>query len=124
LRTAWEASHAAGEKAAAFTRDDLLTRKTWPAARVEELLAAATLDGLVFPVGLDRYEFTAAGQDQALAAVRGQRLWQAFLTAFPEAATSTANLASPSVDQYVSPAVVAKLTSELKAAGRWPEASA
>ncbi|MEX2174754.1 MAG: hypothetical protein WD872_10355, partial [Pirellulaceae bacterium] len=71
--------------------------------------------------GGGRYELTAAARDDAAAVARGQRLWEAFLTEYPDLANSTANLASPSIEEYVPPAIVEQLIGQLRAAGRWPE---
>jgi manganese/zinc/iron transport system permease protein len=57
----------------------------------------------------------------AVAAARGQRLWEMFLAEYPEQAGSVVNLASESVAEFVSPETVAELTAKLQAAGRWPE---
>jgi manganese/zinc/iron transport system permease protein len=121
LEAAWEILHER-PKAAAFSADDLLARKSWLPRHVHRLLAEARAADLVESVAAGRYSLTAAGQNEAIAAARGQRLWQAYLLAYPDQATSTANLASPSIEEYVSPPIVAELTAGLKAAGRWPEA--
>ena len=120
LRAAWESLAARPQHDRAFSREDLLVRKTWPPQRVETLLASAASAGYVRPLDGGRYELTAAGQQEALAVARGHRLWEAFLTAYPEQASSTANLASLSIDEYVPPQIVESLTAELQAAGRWP----
>lgn len=57
----------------------------------------------------------------AVAAARGQRLWEMFLAEYPEQAGSVVNLASDSVAEFVSPETVAELTAKLQDAGRWPE---
>ena len=116
LRLAWELQTAAPM----FGRSDLLDRKTWSVARTERLLTAAQAAGWVRPTGNDRYEFTPAGRNEALTVVRGHRLWEAFLAEYPEQASSTANLASVSIEDYVPPAVVQQLTAQLRADGRWP----
>jgi Mn-dependent DtxR family transcriptional regulator len=79
--------------------------------------------GWIEPIGQGQFRFTSAGRGQSLEIVRGHRLWEAFLTAYPEQATSTANLASLSIDDVVPAKVVEQLTSELRQAGRWPEAA-
>jgi manganese/zinc/iron transport system permease protein len=149
LRIAWEREAADPRRPAPLTAADLVTRKTWTEARAQALLSSAQAAGLVRPVergsgvfgGESRsqmenlsppktpdliyesdpgYELTPDGREQALAATRGQRLWEAFLAEYPEQASSTANLASLSIEDYVPPTVVKQLTAKLEAAGAWP----
>ena len=63
------------------------------------------------------FELTPDGREQALAAMRGHRLWEAFLTEYPDQAGSTANLASLSIEDYVPPAVVEQLTTQSASRG-------
>jgi len=120
LRVAWETLEQTPQTSGAFTSRDLLQRKTWSQPQVERLLTSAGSAGLVRPAGSGQFELTPAGRDEALAATRGHRLWEAFLTEYPDLASSTANLASLSIGDYVPPAIVEQLTQKLRAAGRWP----
>jgi manganese/zinc/iron transport system permease protein len=122
LRVAFESVENQSQEA--FSLDDLLKRKTWSRRSLERLVDRAVQAGSIEPDGHGQYRFTAAGREQALAVARGYRLWEAFLTTYPEQATSTANLASLSIDEVVPAKVVEELTSELRRAGRWPEAAA
>jgi manganese/zinc/iron transport system permease protein len=121
LKIAWEREEAAGRPVALAT-GDLVSRKTWSEARANQLLSSAQSAGFVRPIASDisSFELTPSGRDEALAATRGQRLWEAFLAEYPEQAGSTANLASLSIEDYVPPAVVEQLTAQLRAANRWP----
>jgi len=130
LQIAWEREEAAG-RPVALAVADLVKRKTWSPARAGRLLSAARSSGLVqsiekgtgvFSDKLEQFELTPSGRDEALAATRGHRLWEAFLTEYPEQAGSTANLASPSIEDYVPPVVIEELTKQLRAANRWPTA--
>ena len=103
-----------------FSAEDLRQRKSWTPGRTSRLIGQAQSAGLLEPAGIDRFQLTDAGREQAVAVARGQRLWAAFLAAYPEQAGSTANLASPSIEDYVPRAVVEQLTEQLEAAGRWP----
>ncbi len=122
LRIAWQREQSQFRQPAPLTSADLLSRKTWSEGRVRKLLASAQSAGLVRSVasGMDHFELTPVGREQALAATRGHRLWEAYLAEYPEQANSTANLASVSIEDYVPPAVVEQLTAQLRAAGRWP----
>jgi hypothetical protein len=57
--------------------------------------------------------------EQAVAAARGQRLWEAFLTEYPELSNS-ADLSAESPAGIVSDALLHELQAKLEAAGRWP----
>ena len=85
---------------------------------------AARADGLVLAQPGGQLELTPEGWQRAVEVTRGQRLWEAFLTEYPEQAGSVVNLASVSLADYVPEPVVRQLQSHLQAAGRWPRAEA
>jgi Mn-dependent DtxR family transcriptional regulator len=88
------------------------------------MLAAAIADGLVVHTSRRRFALTPAGIQRAIEVTRGQRLWEVFLTEYPDQAASVVNLASASVADFVPPATVEALTQRLREQGRWPEAEA
>jgi manganese/zinc/iron transport system permease protein len=59
--------------------------------------------------------------DEALAAARGRRLWEAFLAEYPEQ-SSSADLSAASPEEILPAAMLHELQSKLEAAGRWPDA--
>jgi manganese/zinc/iron transport system permease protein len=61
---------------------------------------------------------TTAGQQRGARIVRGRKLWQLFLTEYPDLAPSMANLAEESVEGLVPDEVVAELVRKLEAAER------
>jgi manganese/zinc/iron transport system permease protein len=79
------------------------------------------------------YEAIEAGQspaslapaelEQAVAAARGQRLWEAFLAEYPELSNS-ADLAAESPADIIPDAMLNALQAKLEAAGRWPSLEA
>lgn len=87
------------------------------------LLREAVADGLLTRTPEGRYRLTAAGLRRATAVVRGQRLWELFLTESPDVAASLANLAEESIDGVLTPEQVAELEAELRRQGRYPEAT-
>jgi manganese/zinc/iron transport system permease protein len=107
--------------ARAVASDALLARRSWTPRQLDRILAAAAADGLVRRVG-SSIRLTEVGRRQAIEVTRGQRLWEAFLTQYPDQAGSMLNLASISVADHVPPATVADLTAKLEVAGRWPQA--
>jgi manganese/zinc/iron transport system permease protein len=102
----------------------LAHRRTWTHRRLRVAFSTALDSRLIEMWNHRNFELTAEGWKQAVEVTRGQRLWEAFLTAYPDQAGSVVNLASVSVAEHVPPAVVAELTEQLQAAGRWPQAEA
>ena len=123
LRTMYEALTGTRKPQTAVTRQDLLASRSWTSGQLDRLLASAAADDLVTISG-EQVALTKAGAQQAVEVTRGQRLWQEFLTAYPEQAGSTVSLASGSVADLVPPATLAELTMRLEAAGRWPREEA
>lgn len=124
LRVAWELLEQRPPAARAFTVEELQSCKSWSEPQVRRLLADAVSRGHLQAQANGRWEFTAAGLTRALEVTRGYRLWQEFLTAYPDQANSVANLASVSVAEHVPHSIVQELTQQLRAAGRWPGALA
>ena len=120
LRVALEILETRNETASSLQVDDWLGRKSWNRSRVEKLIAQAVRQGELVPEQGRGYRLTAAGYARAVEVTRGYRLWEAFLSAYPDQAGGVANLASISVAEHVSPAIVQELTTSLRAAGRWP----
>jgi manganese/zinc/iron transport system permease protein len=118
LRTMYDVLEAGGTPQSGVRPSDLLARRAWTPAQLEGLLNAAAADNLL--VRGERIALTPAGARQAALIARGQRLWEKFLTEYPEQAGGALNLASDSLEDFVPPATVAELTSQLMAEGRWP----
>jgi manganese/zinc/iron transport system permease protein len=124
LRTLYELFEAGDFRQRWVARDDLVRLRAWSPAEANSLVQAAAIDGLVEPLPGNRVALTAHGWQQAIEVTRGHRLWQTFLTEYPEQAGSVANLASVSVDEHVPPALAEELQAKLLAAGRWPASEA
>ena len=97
----------------------LLARRVWTLPQLSGMLAAAAADNLLTVRG-DQIALTPMGAKEAVEVARGQRLWQEFLTEYPEQAGSVVNLASASIADFVPAATVSALTQKLTAEGRWP----
>jgi manganese/zinc/iron transport system permease protein len=110
---------------AVISQSQLLAHRAWRANQINRIIRAAIAADLLQRTD-GGFTLTPAGREQALEVVRGRRLWEAFLNAYPEQAGSVTNLASTNVADVAQPEVVAALTEDLRAAGRWPvlEASA
>ena len=104
--------------AAAVAFADLLARKAWSARRLTRLLAGAEARGLVGRAA-EAWALTDAGLRRAAEVARGYRLWELFLTEYPDQA-GLANLAHESVEALLPPPLVEELTRKLGARGRWP----
>jgi manganese/zinc/iron transport system permease protein len=123
LRTVYELLEAGQFRKTAVLQSDLNQRRAWTGGKLRRLVETATLDGLIVPTaGL--VSLTPLGWQQAVEVTRGQRLWEMFLTEYPDQAGSVVNLASVSVADHVPESVVEQLTQQLQATGRWPPAEA
>ena len=119
LRTALEILERRSFHPAALRLEDWMAQKSWTERHVRRLISQAIQMGHLQAVA-DRYELTPAGLARAVEVTRGYRLWEEFLTAYPDQASGVANLASISVNEYVPATIVAELTQNLRSAGRWP----
>lgn len=81
----------------------------------------AVRGGYLARVAGQQFALTDFGRRRAVEVMRGQRLWEACLTAHPELASGVADLAEETIDRVVPRETVERLTAELKAAGRWPD---
>jgi manganese/zinc/iron transport system permease protein len=124
LRTMFELLEARRFQSQAIPQEEVAAKRAWPDRKTDNLVQAAAIDGLVQPISHGQISLTPLGWQQAVEVTRGQRLWEAFLTAYPDQAGSVVNLASVSVAEHVPAPVVAELTQQLQAAGRWPQAEA
>lgn len=123
LRTIFDELESTAPARRYVTRDDLLARRAWTPPQLGGMLAEAAQDHLLFEKS-GQISLTAEGAKAAVEIARGQRLWQEFLTEYPEQAGSVVNLASVSVADFVPPQTVAELTQKLAAKGRWPSEEA
>ncbi len=72
-------------------REQLQRQRRWPARFVQQLLDDLTQQGAVIQVGTT-VQLTPAGKAEAGRLVHGSRLWDAFLTRYPELAVAMADL--------------------------------
>jgi len=107
-----------------FELESLARRRSWTPAELRRTIAAAAMDQLIASIGKGRYALTPKGRERAIEVTRGQRLWEVFLTEYPDQAASVVNLASASVADFVPAATVDALTEKLKLQGRWPQVEA
>lgn len=120
LRTIYELLESGGFRTRSVTASDLASRRSWSPRQIDRLVHAAAGDGFVLAHPNGQVELTPAGWRKAVEVTRGQRLWEEFLTEYPEQAGSVVNLARSSVAEHVPAPVVEQLQSQLQAAGRWP----
>lgn len=106
-----------------ITVEQIVGHRSWSRNQVDRLLAEAKADDLITIRGSD-IQLTPAGIAQAIEVTRGQRLWEKYLSAYPDQAGSVVNLASVSVAEFVPQSIVDQLAAELRAEGRWPQAEA
>lgn len=120
LRTLYELIEAGGFRQRSVPQDDLVSLRGWSPIEANSLVQAAAIEGLVQPVPDGRVALTEPGWQRAIEVTRGHRLWQTFMTEYPEQAGSVVDLGSVSVDEHLPPALADELQAKLAAAGRWP----
>jgi manganese/zinc/iron transport system permease protein len=120
LRTTYELLEHVPSQPRRVSRADLVSQRSWTSPELADIVSAAVSDGLVRPLAGEAVELTPAGWRRAVEVTRGQRLWETFLTEYPDQAGSVANLASTSVEDFVPQAIVDQLEDKLRASGRWP----
>lgn len=101
-------------------------RHRWSERETSGFLAVAERDGLVerrMPPTADgpAVRLTAGGRRVAARRVRSERLWAAFLDEFPDEGGSNAAFELDELDAAIPADVRARLTSQLRAAGRLPD---
>jgi len=119
LRTIFDELEAAGLPRHCVTPAALLARRAWTPFQLARMLRAAVADQLIV-IKNGQILLTPAGAKEALEIARGQRLWQEFLTEYPEQTGGVVDLAKTSAAAVVPAATIDELREKLQAAGRWP----
>lgn len=100
--------------------ETLLKRRSWSPAELQRLLQRAEQAGYVNGVAPGKYVLTERGLAAAAAVARDHRLWQLFLTDYPDLATGLLTFSGTSPETILPAASVEELRSKLQQAGRWP----
>jgi manganese/zinc/iron transport system permease protein len=100
--------------------EQVLARKSWSPRQLDRIAAAAAADRYLERDALGNLVLTDAGLTRAAEVARGHRLWELYLTTYPEQASGIANLASESVESLVPVSVVEGLRAQLERDGRLP----
>ncbi|MGE0606075.1 MAG: iron chelate uptake ABC transporter family permease subunit [Pirellulales bacterium] len=105
-----EARHAIPREmtAAVISFDQLLARRSWPAARLRQLLTAAVRES-VFTPAAGGYRFTANGALQAFHAVRNHRLWETYLVTYADVAPSQVDRDADRIEHVLEPELIDEL---------------
>ncbi|NUQ64760.1 MAG: metal ABC transporter permease [Pirellulales bacterium] len=93
--------------------DRLLATRSWSAARVRRLLAAAQREGLVTGNASSGYRLTARGAADARRVVRNHRLWEMYLITYADVATSHIDRDADEIEYVLDPDLVAELETAL-----------
>lgn len=105
--------------------ESCVASKSWAQNEWIDLLHRAKGRGWVeqlstSPGANSRWQFTPQGALAACDAARQYRLWQAFLSTYPQESASVAHLSGQTVGQAISPSIAFGLEQSLIAQGRWP----
>ncbi|MCI0455888.1 MAG: metal ABC transporter permease, partial [Gemmataceae bacterium] len=102
--------------------EQVLARKSWSRRQLDRIVVAAVADGYLERDASGNLTLTETGLVRAAEVARGHRLWELYLTTYPEQASGVVNLASASVEELVPAPVVEELSARLERAGRLPRA--
>ncbi len=101
---------------------ELLRARSWSRSRLHCLYRWGVTAGLLVPRADHAFEPTRAGVETAAAIVREYRLWELFLSEYPDQASAAGNLLADPVDALLPANLVAELERRLRQAGRDPNA--
>ncbi len=93
--------------------DRLLATRSWSAARLKRLLAAALREGVVTGSASAGYRLTAQGAADARRAVRNHRLWEIYLITYADVATSHIDRDADEIEHVLDPDLVEELEAAL-----------
>lgn len=120
LRRLYEAAEASPAHSSEFDCADLRSKLGWSEAVLDRVTHHAVLQRLVSQQSSGALMLTREGIEYANRVVRGYRLWQRFLTEYPDQSCTLTALDVQHVDEKLPADVVSKLESALRAEGRWP----
>jgi len=107
--TAHPTIHEADLTARPIPREALLSTRTWSAARLSNVLAAAQRDGLIRLDAENFFRLTHAGARRARRATRNHRLWELYLIHFADLAPSRVDRAADQIEHVLEPELIAQL---------------
>lgn len=120
LRRLYEAAEMSTTRSSESSFADVRRSLGWSEAQMRRVAQAAVLQQLVTRRSDDAISLTSVGVDYAQQVVRGYRIWQRFLTVYPDQSSSFATLDVQHVDDKLPPDVVRALETVLVAEGRLP----
>jgi manganese/zinc/iron transport system permease protein len=106
------ARYRVGDLPASFRHRENLQRR-----RIHRLIIQGQLDAMAD----GSFRLSPSGRERAACVVRGWRLWQAFILAYPDLAQGYAELDAEDIDERLPPDTIAELEATLRRAGRWPD---
>jgi manganese/zinc/iron transport system permease protein len=98
----------------------ILRRKAWHPLRLRWLLRDAARRGAIVTEPGGAVRLTPVGLERAAEVARRRRLWQLFLTEYPDLVGLARPLEDDPVESALPGPMVAELEAKLRAAGRWP----
>jgi len=120
LRRLFEAAEANPAQASRRSFAELKCSLGWTENRLRKVAHAAVLQQLISRRVDDTFSLTPAGVAYASRVVRGYRIWQRFLTEYPDQSSSLVGLDVQQVDDVLPPDVVSALEAKLVDEGRLP----
>jgi manganese/zinc/iron transport system permease protein len=106
---------------AAFPWEAIGTGRESLAAGTRLLRDRLLQSGLITQPAVGKFRLSPSGARRAAAMLRGHRLWVLFLTEHPDLAANYTDMDAETVDQFLTPEMIAELTAQLKRTHRWPK---
>jgi manganese/zinc/iron transport system permease protein len=120
LRQLYEAAEAVPTRGSQRTSEDVRRALGWSEAQFRKVAHEAVLQQLIVRRVDDTLNLTPSGVEYAGRIVRGYRIWQRFLTEYPDQNSSLTSLDFQHIDEALPPDVVRALELKLKDEGRLP----
>ena len=101
-----------------FTRDQVLSRRSWSATRLSRLMDRGTRDGLLTAV-TSGWKLTASGAQEARLVARNHRLWETYLSLHADIAPNHVDRDADLIEHVLEPDLVSQLLETVSA--RYPQ---
>jgi manganese/zinc/iron transport system permease protein len=120
LRVLFELSEADLPHPPALSVEAIQQRRTWTSGYLGRLLRDLEKEGYVQNQG-GGYVLTPAGLERAVQVAREHRLWQTFLSEFPDQSSGLLDLTGAGIEHLLPAEMIKELRQRLQEAGRWPQ---
>ena len=101
-----------------FTRDQILSRRSWSPSRLSRLVDRGTRDGLL-TTGASGWKLTVSGAEEARLVARNHRLWETYLILHADIAPNHVDRDADLIEHVLEPDLISQLLESVSA--RYPQ---